>query len=125
MIKNKEYVMSVTNFRKPKIVEDKSAMALYLTRLLLLMPGSDPLHPDMGVGIINYRYGINTLSDLKQRIKNQIDDWLPASYANAEVKLTITPDKLLNVQIKINDTVFIYDSSQADQPISLGDLKVD
>lgn len=124
MIKDKEYVMTVTNFKKPKVIEGKQAIATYLTRLLLMMPGTDPLHPDMGVGITRYRYGIFTLNDLKARIKNQIDDWLPM-YSNAEVKLILTPDKLLNVQIKVDDTVYVYDSSQADQPISLGDLSVD
>ena len=119
----KEYVMSVTNFKKPKVLEGKAAIATYLTRLLLMMPGTDPLHPEMGVGITKYRYGINTLDDLQTRIQEQIDAWLPM-YSNAKVKLIVTNDRLLNVQITVNDTVYVYDSTQADQPITLGDLKV-
>ncbi len=122
-VKDKEYIMSIDHFKNPVVVKEKQAISLLLTRLLLLKPGSDPLHPDMGVGIADYRYGIFTLDDLKKRIKNQIDEYLPI-YNSAEVNLVLIDGHFLNVEIRIDDTLFIYDSTEAPQPISIGDLKV-
>ena len=77
MIKEREYLCSVDKFNKPVVRTKQSAIALLLLRLIILEPGSDPLHPDMGVGIRRYRYTMNTLNELKQRIKDQIDTYIP------------------------------------------------
>ena len=61
MIKEREYLLSVTPLKRPKVLEGEEAIAMDLLRLILLNPGSDPLHPDMGVGIINYRYAMGKL----------------------------------------------------------------
>lgn len=121
MIKDKEYVMSINHFNKSEEYTEKRAIAILLTRLILLIPGSDPLHPDMGVGIQNYRYGIKTLDDLKLRIKDQIETYLPC-YNSAEVNLVLTPSHLLNIEITVDDTIFVYDSTEADVPITLDNL---
>ena len=122
MVKEREYVVSVDRFNMPEVAEKKKAIGLLLIRLLLLNPGSDPLHPDMGVGIQNYRWTMNTLPDLKARVEDQIRTYLP-DFHSANVVLIITPDKKINIEITINDTVYVYDSNKQKYPIELSDLQ--
>jgi hypothetical protein len=120
-VKQREYLLTVDEFSNPQVVEGKSAVALLLSRLILLEPGSDPLHPDMGVGIRNYRYGINTLSDLENRIRDQIKTYLPTSQLD-EVAIIRTPDKVLNIEIRIGESIYNFNSGDTNNPISLADL---
>lgn len=122
MIKEHEYCMSVDNFKTPVVYKNQQAIAILLTRLILLEPGSDPLHPDMGVGITQYRYGINNLGELKRNVKDQITTYLPC-FSSPIVDIKITPDRLCNIEIKIDDTVYVYDSSEAPVPITLDSVK--
>ena len=91
---------------------------MLLLRLILLNPGSDPLHPDMGVGIINYRYAMGRLEELRERVVQQIATFLPCFQA-ANVEITITPNKLCNILITVDDVVYTYDSAEAPIPISI------
>ena len=122
-IKKREYLFSVNNFKNPKYVEGKNSIAMRLMELLLMNPGQDPLHPEMGVGLKNYRYGIDTLEELRDRIQDQIDTYLPM-YQNVSIAMIRTPDKLLNIEMSVGDTVFVYESSSAPVQISLDDLKL-
>lgn len=120
-VRNREYLFSTNQYNEPVSVDGKSAIALLLIRLILLDPGSDPLHPDMGVGLKKYRYSLDQLKELKQKIEEQIDMFLP-DYQNATVALIGTPDKICNIEVTINDTVYVYDSSAAPRPILLADI---
>lgn len=121
-VKQREYLFSVNEFNEPSKVENKSAVALLLVRLIMMDPGSDPLHPDMGVGIRKYRYGLDNLDELQKRVEDQIQTYLP-NFQNADVTLIRTPDKVCNIEITIDDTTYVYDSSTAPIPISLEQLK--
>ena len=48
----REYLLSMDNFGRSKILTDEEAIAALLTRLILLEPGTNPLMPAMGVGIV-------------------------------------------------------------------------
>jgi len=122
MVKEREYLCSVDRFNKPVVYNDKKAISTLLVRLILLEPGSDPLHPEMGVGIRRFRYSMNTLEQLKQRIKDQIDTYLPC-FRVSNVELTITDNHLCNIEITINDIVYVYDSNEAPVPIRIDDMK--
>ena len=117
-IKEREYLISTNKFKNPRVMNNHEAICMLLLRLILLEPGSDPLHPEMGVGIVKYRYGMNTLNDLKARVKNQIDTYLPC-FPASKVELEITDDHLCNILITIDDVVYVYDSSEAPVPITL------
>jgi hypothetical protein len=117
-IKEREYLMSVDSFKTPKVLKNQDAISMLLLRLILLEPGSDPLHPDMGVGIVKYRYGMNTLEELKKRVESQIATYLPC-FPAASVNLEVTGDHLCNIYITVNDTVYKYDSSEAPVPITI------
>lgn len=121
-VKQREYLFSVNEFNEPAKVENKSAIALLLVRLIMMDPGSDPLHPDMGVGIRNYRYSADNLEDLRSRVQTQIETYLP-EFQNANVAIIRTPDKVCNIEISIDDITYVYDSSTAPIPITLDDVK--
>lgn len=118
MIKNREYLCSVNRINEPIVEKDQRAIALLLLRLILLDPGSDPLHPDMGVGIRKYRFTVETIDELRERVANQIDTYLP-DYSASEVNIIINEDHTCNIEITVGDTIYTYDSTQAPYPITL------
>lgn len=118
----KEYLFSINEFKEPSKVVNRDAIALLLVRLIMMKPGTNPLHPDMGVGITDYRYGLNNVSDLKRRVEDQIETYLP-DFQNATVEIKVTEDKMCNIEISIDDVVYIYDSSTAPIPITLSDIQ--
>ena len=122
MIKEREYVLTTDAFKTPVVLENQQAIAILLMRLILLDPGSDPLHPEMGVGIRQYRYAMGRLEELKERVADQINKFLPC-FPAGNVDLEITSDKLINIKITIDDTVYVYDSSEAPIAITLEDAK--
>lgn len=123
-VKQREYLLTVNEFNNPQVVEGKSAIALLLSRLLLLEPGSDPLHPDMGVGIKNYRFNNNkdAINELQDIINKQVDTYLP-SYQGSEIELSFKEDNILNVNITIGDTTYVYSSEVEDSDYSIEDIK--
>lgn len=121
MIKNKEYSFSVNNFKKPVSVDGNLAIGTRLMELIMMEPGDDPLHPDMGVGIKTYRYSLNTLDTLRKRIEDQIATYLPF-YQMVRVILVQTPSKVINIEIDIGSTKFVYDSDKVSKPITLSDV---
>lgn len=122
-VKQREYLLSVDEFSNPQVVEGKSAIALLLSRLILLEPGSDPLHPEMGVGLKRYRFNSNkdALTELKNVIAKQVDVYLP-TYQGSEVTLTLTKDKKLNIDITVGDTTYVYSSEVDDTIDTIDDL---
>ena len=120
-VKQREYLFSTNQYNEPVVITEKSSIALLLVRLILLDPGSDPLHPDMGVGLKDYRYSMDQLEELKKRIEEQIELFLP-EFESAVVALIGTPDRVCNIEITIDDTVYVYDSATAPRPIRLADI---
>ena len=123
-VKQREYLLTVDEFSNPQVVEGKSAIALLLSRLILLEPGSDPLHPGMGVGIRKYRFNSdkNILNTIKDDIEKQVNTYLP-SFQGSEVQLSLTDEKTLNINITVGDTTYVY-SSEVEDPIdTLSELK--
>jgi len=118
-VKAKEYFLSIDNLSKPKTAVGQEAIAYLLIRLLLLNPGSDPLHPDMGVGLEDFRFCVGREQELQERIKEQIRTYL-TEFAFSEVKIVeITAEKICNIEITVGNTVYIYDSSTMPIQLSL------
>ena len=106
--KRKEYCLSLDNFNRPAELNGGEAVAYLIARLIMLEPGSDPLHPTMGVGLVSrYRYSTK-MEELKNDIKNQISLWLPDFVSDTDISLIVTPDKVLNVEIILKSTEEIY-----------------
>lgn len=94
-----EFVLSTNAFELPKILEGNEAEYTLIIRLLLLEPGTDQNHPDMGIGIRS-RYQFSDTSDinnLSTDIKNQMDKFAPQLLASS-VELQII-DSVLAILI--------------------------
>ena len=122
-IKDREYSFGVDSFNKPVVVEGKDAIGMRLMQLIMMEPGDDPLHPDMGVGIKTYRYSVNTLNDLKKRVEDHISTYLPI-YQNVNVAILRTPDKVINIEINLGEVTYVYDSNNTSKPITLDDIQM-
>lgn len=121
-IKQREYLFSVNDFKEPYKIEGKNAVAVSLIRIILLDPGSDPLHPGMGLGIKRYRYStMDKLEDMRIELQNQIDTYLPM-YAGAIINLKQKPGYICNIEITIGDTTYVYDEN-APIPLTLSEVQ--
>lgn len=109
----REYLLDMNNFEQPEILEDKAAIAALLTRLILLEPGTNPLFPTMGVGLVSkyrYLYGDNE-SMLKDDIRRQISMFLPEAQCT-NVNLIYNDDKTVDIEITVDDTTYVYQSNK-------------
>ncbi len=108
----KEAVFSVNNFKQPKVLEGKDAIATLLVRLIQLEPGTYPSRPTMGVGLLsNYRYCDESKAKyLQTHIREQIATFLPQYQAvNVETKLVASK---LFIDITIDQTLYRYEAVQ-------------
>lgn len=106
----KEYALSVNEFNQPAEARGKKAIGVFLIRLLLMDKGTDPMRPDMGVGIVSrYRYMFEeTCSELISDIRNQIQTYL-LPYSNFLVDAKVE-DKELHLTVTIDDETYSYKS---------------
>lgn len=119
----REYMLDLDPFKKPKIIGNKEALATLLVRLILLEPGTNPLFPEMGVGLVSkYRFlQPGDDSDLKEDIRQQVTTYLPDAVMQ-DITFTYNDDKTVNIEMIVNDMTFIYDSSLL-VPITLKDIQ--
>lgn len=119
----REYNMSTNDFKQPEISYGKKAIGILMVRLLLLEPGTDPMRPDMGVGLVSkYRYIFpDRLADLKKDIYDQLNRFL-FPYQKIGIVMDVQ-DKELHMQITINDDTYKYVTvEQEDNTITLKEL---
>lgn len=122
----KEYLISTNDFKRPKIVYGKKAIGVLIVRLLLLEPGTNPMRPEMGVGLASkYRYMFpDRLADLKRDIYDQLDKYL-FPYKNIQITMSIV-DKELRMDITIDDNTYKYVTiEQEDNTITIKELQED
>ncbi len=110
-----EFSFSVDDFKSPKVYKDPKAVAILLTRLLLLEPGTIQSHPEMGVGLYsNFMYGMEgaTASSLKSSIQKQITTYLP-DFQSLNVSVVQKEDTLY-ITIEIDGYVygFVYNADK-------------
>lgn len=122
----REYLLSTNEFNEPATVKASDATGLTLVRLLLLMPGTNPSHPAMGVGLTKYRFMTeNDLPTLKTNIEDQIRTYLPLSLTeNVVVNLKVKPSKYLLITIIVNNIEYVFDTEDTDIPIQLSDITI-
>lgn len=122
----KEYLLTTNEFLEPKVIEGSDAYGVLLTRLLLLQPGTNPLHPNMGVGLgPKYRFiSEDDMPTLQTLIQDQVNTYLPSEFSTVvQAYLEIKPkSKYLQITIIADDTKYVFDTEDSDTPIELSDL---
>lgn len=121
----KEYLLTTNEYLEPSVAEGSDAYGILLTRLLLLEPGTNPLHPAMGVGLgPKYRYITELdMPMLQSLIQDQVNTYLPSSFlSTTSVILEIKDTKYLLITIVADDTKYVLDTENSDVPIELADL---
>ena len=122
----KEYLLSTNEYKEPKVAEGSDAYGILLTRLLLLEPGTNPLHPGMGVGLgPKYRFiSENDMPILQTLIQEQVNTDLPSEFLTAtKVYLELkSKSKYLQITIIADDTKYVFDTENSSTPIELSDL---
>lgn len=120
----KEYLISTNEYNLPKEVLGKKAVGVLMVRLLLLEPGTDPMRPEMGVGIVSkYRYMFpDNLADLKKDICDQLARYL-YPYQRINIVMEVKNKELL-MDIMIDDTTYKYViAEQEDNTVTLQELQ--
>lgn len=104
----KEYVLNTDDFKQPEEYIGKRAVGLLVLRLLLLEPGTDPIRPEMGVGLVSkYRYMFpDRIDELKKNISDQLMTYL-VPYQNVGIEMW-EEDYELRMNITIDNTVYKY-----------------
>lgn len=120
----REYLLDTDDFKQPKVLYGKKAIGLIICRLLLLEPGTDPMRPEMGVGLVSkYRYMFpDQLPELKRDIAKQLNDYL-FPYQQVGITLWAETDKTLRIDVIVDDNAYKYViEEQADNRITLQEL---
>lgn len=120
-VKQREYLLTTNKFKEPEVKDGQEAVGLLLLRLIIMEPGTNPLHPDMGIGISDYRYTMDKTEELRKRIEDQITKYLPY-FSDCNVALIYCPDKTVNVEISVGEVTYVYESSSSPKPILLEDI---
>lgn len=105
-IKISEYALTVNEFNKPKILVNNAAICAKIIEIALLVPGTYPTRPNMGLGLVNnYRYQSTAdLTMLKTAFEDQIRTYLPSI---TDIEISIYPvNKEIRFAIKADDTMF-------------------
>lgn len=123
----KEYSMSVNDFKQPAEAKGKKAIGVFLVRLLLMEKGTDPMRPNMGIGIVSrYRYMFEEdCIELERDIRTQLQTYL-LPYMNISTIKAEVIDKELHLTIVIDDNTYSYKTIHlSDDSVSLVDLMDD
>lgn len=101
--------LMTTKDAQPIELKSGAAIASLLIRLLILVPGENQSHPDMGIGIISkHRYNFaEDIPILQSLIDEQIATYLPMlqdvkvelSYDNTQLTISV---EITNMIIKLN-----------------------
>lgn len=120
----REYLLGTDDFKQPKVVYGKKAVGILVCRLLLLEPGTNPMRPEMGIGLVSkYRYMFpDRLSELKTDIADQLNRFL-FPYQRVGIVMSVESDKTLKMDITIDDNTYKYViEEQEDNRITLSEL---
>ena len=117
-----EGLFTTDSYNKPMVLKDKDALAILLLRLLIMVPGTNRRHPEMGVDIRGrYEYSSeDEIDELNDEITQQIETYMPNYASGASVNCT-SENHNLKVSINVDGTVFNFTSSDevGDKEISL------
>lgn len=119
-----EYLLTTDNFSNPKTETGMKAVGIIIIRLLLLVPGTNPRHPEMGVGLGTiYRFITeDELSNLQEVIEYQMSTYLPQEFQGVLVDLSIDDDNCLVVTIIIDGIAFTFETKGTSGEVQLSEI---
>ena len=117
-----ECLLDVDPFGKPAVLTNEEAIALLLTRIIMMEPGTNPLCPTMGVGLVsNFRYKFPADdAEIKRTISDQLATFLPDHQAT-KIEFIYNNNKTVDIKITVDNIDFIYDSAQL-VPLTLSEV---
>lgn len=118
------YTIGMNDIQRAKTFTGGKAIAIQLVRLIILKPGTNPLYPDMGVGLHELCMGKTKadLPDIVSIINAQVEKYLP-DYMMADIELSVEDGEHgLQIDITVDDEIYVYDTSDTDVPIYIHDL---
>lgn len=120
----KEYLLTTNEYLEPKVIEGSEAYGTLLMRLFLLEPGTNPLHPGMGIGLHKYRYITeDMMPTLQTLIQDQVNTYLPSDFlTTTKAYLEISKTKYLVINIIADDTKYVFDTENSDTPIEMSNI---
>lgn len=107
-----EYLISVDNYKKPKVVSGNKGNYYTILRLLLMEPGTNPLFPLMGCGLRSKCMFIlrEDLQDVKLLVQKQIETYL-SDLLLTSVNIDLDDNKVLNITISSEVGDYSYSSA--------------
>ena len=111
MVQDREYISSIDQYKKPVTLDGQSAIGYRLMELITMNPGDNPLHPEMGVGLRSFRYSLNTMGRLEERIRDQLNQYLPMY-------------QITGIELAIGTTTYVYDTADTNSPVTIDDLSI-
>ena len=119
-----EFLLTTNDYNEPKVLEGKDAIAAKLLLLLNMVPGTNPLHLEMGVDLSGrYRFcSEDDVDDLEEEIKKQIEIYLPDYSTIINVKCQFNQEGLIETYIQIDDTVYGFNTDENETSLKLDDL---
>lgn len=107
-------ILDINEFNKNASYDDIYSLVSMVQTLIIMEKGTYPNHPDMGIGIRNYKFEFMdsiTLNELRDNIVNQINKYLPNTLiSNINVK-TIKNE----LENKNNTVIVLIEFSQDDR----------
>lgn len=98
-----EYLISVDNYKKPKVISGNKGNYYFILRLMIMEPGTNPLFPLMGLGLRRRARFIteDEIPDIQIELNKQIETYLPdlmitnisIEMDNGALRITISSDE--------------------------------
>ena len=119
-----EFLLTTNDYKEPKVLGGKDAIAAKLLLLFNMVPGTNRMHPEMGVDLPGrYRFcGEDDLEDLQSEIQKQIETYLPDYSSMINVICQFSAEGLIETAVQIDDTVYGFDTGENGTKLSLNDL---
>lgn len=119
----KEYLLSTNDFLEPESIKGTDAIGTIFVRLLMMNPGTNPLHPGMGVGIGRYKFiSEDDIGKLKTIIESQCTTYMPSNWMPTDINVTINEySKALEISAIIDGTIYVYNTQDTPYPVFLSE----
>lgn len=108
-----EYLLDTNEYKKPRVLSGRDALATKLIILLNMKPGTDRLHPEMGVDVIGrYRFCYEEdVDELQEEIDAQIAAYILQEDVNDVDVTVVYIEGELEIAITVDETTYNFKTS--------------